>query len=274
MFEYTKLVFNQTVNDIKKISTVTNFSMQIVYVAYLIYAICATTMPLGINIALLVISLAYLVFSIIMRVKELNKTDLTIKKRVKQAYKISKYIIQIPILVAAIITLTGLEDDKITFSLLFTIMMIVCYVASVLMAVVTNVIESRAKRFTVAIEADLEPIISVVNTVKRFKGEKIEVAETDKAKEKIRSELDEKVDKIREERSELESQITEEIDKAELWKTRKEILHSLASKVKEKAKEKIKSLTKKLDEPKALPEPEITEKNEDVIEISEDLIEK
>ena len=222
MFEYTKLVFNQTVNDIKRISIVTDYAMQIVYIAYLIYAICVSDIMLGVNIALLVISFSYLVFSVIMRVKELKKTDRNIKKKVKQAYKVSKYIVQVPILVTAIITLTNLEDDKVTFSLLFTIMMIVCYVASILMALTTNVLESRAKRFTVAIEADLEPIISVVNTVKRFKGEKIEVAEADKTKEKIRSELDEKVDKIREERSEIENQVMSKADKSELWETRKE----------------------------------------------------
>ena len=273
MFEYTKLVFNQTVNDIKRISTVTDYAMQIVYIAYLIYAICVSDIMLGVNIALLVISFSYLVFSVIMRVKELKKTDRNIKKKVKQAYKVSKYIVQVPILVTAIIALTNLEDDKVTFSLLFTIMMIVCYVASILMALTTNVLESRAKRFTVAIEADLEPIISVVNTVKRFKGERIEVAEADKTKEKIRSELDEKVDKIREERSEIENQVMSKADKSELWETRKEIIHSFASKVKESAKQKFKSLIKSREEQKALLSDETipvldkaTEKNNDLIE--------
>jgi hypothetical protein len=274
MFEYTKLVFNQTVNDIKRISTITDYAMQVVYIAYLIYAICVSDVILGVNIALLVISSAYLVFSVIMRVKELKKTDKNVKKKVKQVYKISKYTIQVPILVTAVITLTNLEDDKVTFSLLFTIMMIVCYVASILMAVTTNVLESRAKRFTVAIEADLEPIISVVNTVKRFKGEKTEVAETDKTKEKIRSELDEKVDKIREERFELENQAMSKADRAELWKIRKEIIHSLASKVKEKAKQKFKSLIKSREEPKTLLLDETTPALDEVIEKSNDLIEK
>ena len=75
MFEYSKLVFNQTVEDIKKLSTVLNFIIQSVYISYLIYATVVGTGILGVNIALLAISVAYLVFFSTMTAKEIKKTD-------------------------------------------------------------------------------------------------------------------------------------------------------------------------------------------------------
>jgi hypothetical protein len=257
MFEYSKLVFNQTVEDIKKLSTVLNFIIQSVYISYLIYATVVGTGILGVNIALLAISVAYLVFFSIMTAKEIKKTDAKVKKRVKEIYKISKYIIQIPTLITAIITLYTLENDHVTFSLLFTVLMIVGYLLSIILSVIIKIVEDRAKKFAVAIEADIEPLMNVVNTVKKFMGEKVEVQESDKTKAKIRAELDSKVGKIKEERSNSAPQA---IDKAELKKVRKEIIGSIALKLKDKAKSKLQSLTAK--KPESLPVPTEEENKE------------
>ena len=73
MLEYTKTVLNQTIDDIKKLGTVINFSTQSIYIAYLIYAIIAPVGILYVNIPLLVVSCAYLVFSIVMESKKHKK---------------------------------------------------------------------------------------------------------------------------------------------------------------------------------------------------------
>ena len=253
MFEYTKLVFNQTVDDIKKISTVAQFATQSIYVAYLIYAVAVGTGIIGVNIGLLAISALYLAFSVIMKVKEIKKTDDKIKKNVKKAYKIAKHIIQIPTLAVAIITLATLESDHITFSLLFTVLMVIGYVVSILLSVITSIVESRAKKFMVAIEADIEPIMKVINGVRKLKGDKIDEPEPDKAKEKMRSELDKAVNKNREEKKERE-----EAQRATKKEEAKDFLKNLASSV----KGKIESLTKK--DADALPAPENAEEKEPI----------
>ena len=94
MLEYTKTVLNQTIDDIKKLGTVINFSTQSIYIAYLIYAIIAPVGILYVNIPLLVVSCAYLVFSIVMESKKHKKTDDKIKTKVKDAYTAAKSIIQ------------------------------------------------------------------------------------------------------------------------------------------------------------------------------------
>ncbi len=259
MFEYTKLVFSQTVEDIKKLSTVAQFVTQGIYVSYLIYAVSVGTGILGVNIGLLIISALYLAFSVVMKVKEIKKTDHKIKKNVKKAYKVAKHIIQVPTLTVAIITLATLKSDHITFSLLFTVLMVLGYVVSILLSVITGIVENRAKKFMVAIEADIEPIMKVVNGVRRLKGDKIEEPAYDKSKEKMRSELDLVVNKNREEKK-----LREEAERVAKKEERRAMLKSLASNAFSKTKDKIKSLTAK--KPEALPEPEKAPEEKETVE--------
>lgn len=245
MLEYTKVVLNQTLDDIKKISLIASFVTQGIYISYLIYAICASLGILYVNIPLLLISLAYMAFSIVMEKKTHNKTDSKTKAKTKEAYKVAKYIILVPTLITSIITLATLENDNITFSLLFTVMMIFGYIASVLMLIITKSVENRFALFMVAIKADMEPVINAYNTFRRFKGERVSESAPDKSEKKMRSDLDAKVEKIKEELPKEQNAQTR-IDKQELKEVRREIITSIASNVTEKAKQKFTSFMSKL----------------------------
>jgi hypothetical protein len=244
MLEYTKVVLNQTIDDIKKLDMIASFVTQGVYISYLIYAIIARTGILYVNIPLLAISLAYLVFSIIMERKKKNKSLEKIKNKAKESYKIAKYIILIPALISAIITLATLDSDNITFSFLFTVLMIFTYMTSILLSVITKVVEQRLAMFEVAIKADFEPIVNAYNTIRKFKGERVEDSAPDKSEQKMRADLDKKVDKVREATKEKIPKAT--MSKEELKNVRKEIITSVASNIADKAKQKIKSLASKL----------------------------
>lgn len=242
MLEYTKTVFNQTIDDLKRISLVASFVTQGIYIAYLIYAISVNVGMLYVNIPLLVVSLAYLVFTIVMERKTRKSSDSKIKTKAKEAYRIAKYVILLPTLVASVITLATLESDHVTFSLLFTVMMILGYVLSIFMLVITKVVESRFALFMVAIKADFEPVMNAYNTFRKFKGERISESTLGKAEQKMRSDLDARVDKIK-----AESQnATEKMSKEELKEVRREIIGSIASNVAEKAKQKFRSFASKL----------------------------
>lgn len=242
MLEYTKTVFNQTIDDLKRISLVASFVTQGVYIAYLIYAISVNVGKLYVNIPLLVISLAYLVFTIVMERKTQKKSDSKIRTKAKEAYKIAKYVILLPALISSVITLSTLKSDHITFSLLFTVMMILGYVLSVLILVITKVVESRFALFMVAIKADFEPVMNAYNTFRKFKGERVIESAKSKAEEKMRSDLDAKVEKIK---AESPSE-PEKMSKEELKEVRKEIIASIASNVVEKTKQKFTSLVSKM----------------------------
>ena len=242
MLEYTKTVFNQTIDDLKRISLVASFVTQGIYIAYLIYAISVNVGMLYVNIPLLVVSLAYLVFTIVMERKTRKSSDSKIKTKAKEAYRIAKYVILLPTLVASVITLATLESDHVTFSLLFTVMMILGYVLSIFMLVITKVVESRFALFMVAIKADFEPVMNAYNTFRKFKGERISESTLGKAEQKMRSDLDARVDKIKAESQDA----TEKMSKEELKEVRREIIGSIASNMAEKAKQKFRSLASKL----------------------------
>lgn len=252
MLEYTKTVLNQTIDDIKKLGTVINFSTQSIYIAYLIYAIIAPVGILYVNIPLLVVSCAYLVFSIVMESKKHKKTDDKIKTKVKDAYTAAKSIILLPALINALITLATLESDNITFSLLFTILMIFSYIMTILITVITKIVERRLAMFMVAIKADIEPVMNAYNSFRKFKGERVVEPEVDKVEQKIRSDLDVKVNKQRAEAPE-KAPAPEMLSKEEIKAVRKEMIQSLASNVTEKARQKFKSLKSKLSDLIATP---------------------
>jgi hypothetical protein len=242
MLEYTKAVFNQTIDDLKRISLVASFATQGVYIAYLVYAISVNVGRLYINIPLLVISLAYLVFTIVMERKTERRSNSKIRTKAKEAYRIAKYVILLPALISSVITLATLKSDHVTFSLLFTVMMILGYVLSILMLVITKVVENRFALFMVAIKADFEPVMNAYNTFRKFKGERINESTPSKVEQKMRSDLDAKVDKIK-----VESPPKpEKMSKEELKDVRREIIGSIASNVAEKARQKIESFTSKL----------------------------
>ncbi len=289
MLEYTRVVLNQTIGDIKKIGRVANFLTQIIYIAYLIYAIAAPTGIIYVNIPLLVISAAYLCFSIVMerktqenkdskdktneksqgkakeeskasekikakadsnandklKAKAISKKNEKIKAKAKEVYKTAKYIILIPTLITSIITLITYKGENITFPLLFTVLMIFTYTLSVLLSVITKIVERRLAMFEVAIKADLEPYINAINTFRKFKGERVEESAPDKAEQKIKSDLDAKVNKIREE-TPPKANDPDKLSGEELKAVRKEIINSIALKAKEKAKQKFVSFKDKL----------------------------
>lgn len=245
MLEYTKTVLNQTIDDIKKLGLVINLSTQSIYIAYLIYAIIAPVGIIYVNIPLLLVSFAYLVFSIVMESKKQKKTDGKIKSTVKDAYTAAKSIILLPALINAIITLITLKSDNVTFSLLFTILMIFSYVMTILITVITKIVERRLAMFMVAIKADVEPIMNAYNSFRKFKGERVAEPEIDKTEQRIRSDLDVKVNKQRAEAPE-KAPAPDMLSKEELKAVRKEMLQSVASNVADKARQKFKSLKGKL----------------------------
>lgn len=237
MFKYTIAVAKQTIDDLQKIAMVANFLTQGIYIAYLIYAICAPTGILYVNIPLLVISAAYLIFSIVMESKKQQKEDRKAKKRAKEVYKIAKYIILVPTLISSIITLISLKGENITFTLLFTVLMIFTYIISILLTVIAKIVENRMNMFMVAIKADVEPVVKAYNAFQRLKGENVDDPKKEKADQKILAGLGVTVKKIEEEQK----------------AARKATINAIASNIANKARQRFESLKDKFSDLKVFP---------------------
>ena len=92
MFDYTKTAVNKIVADFKKFFHRFSVCAQIVYIAYLIYALFANTELWIINTILLVISVAYFIFFLIATAKDADKK---LKKRVKTIFTRCKQVIKL-----------------------------------------------------------------------------------------------------------------------------------------------------------------------------------
>ena len=95
MFEYTRATLDKVVNDLKRSVTVFNFSSQIVYILYLIYAIIVPVGFLYINIALLTLASLYFIFYIIYYSKK-GRFSKEVKETVKHSFSFAKIIIIYP----------------------------------------------------------------------------------------------------------------------------------------------------------------------------------
>ena len=62
MFDYTKSVFNKTIEDLKSIAFFSALFLQIFQIGYLVYALCIGSGIMAANIVLLILSTAYLGF--------------------------------------------------------------------------------------------------------------------------------------------------------------------------------------------------------------------
>ena len=62
MFEYTQLILKKTINDIKRVYYICTLSTQVLYIAYLFYAVISASGTFITNLIMLIASSAYFVF--------------------------------------------------------------------------------------------------------------------------------------------------------------------------------------------------------------------
>ncbi len=204
MLKYTRSVIGDTIDAVKRIARTIELIVQFVYIAYLIIAIALGNGILFANIALLTLSVAYLVYDIASAREWYTKLQEKIRDNVKQVVKITKKVIHIVIITIAIIELCTEPFDPV--SLIMTFIMIIGFVVSLLFEIIIGVVEDRKELLVNAVALDLKPkkIIDVVHKITRHQPTEEELAE-----EKMR----ERLDKIYEEQKEKKQ-------RKKLWKVR------------------------------------------------------
>lgn len=177
MFDYTKAIFNKTMSDLKLFAKVWTIGTLGVYIAYLIYALIAHSGFLAANIILLVLSVAYFVFNLIVIIKgnELLKSR---KRFAKKTYKYSKYVINSVTLITALYSIWLSPYNVHPFKLLITVFMAIMLVVQLALEVSVTIVEKRFSMFIEAFNADIEFVTKPVNTVKnvfkKITGQEVE----------------------------------------------------------------------------------------------------
>lgn len=197
MFDYTKAIFNKTLSDLKLFAKIWTVSTLGVYVAYLAYAIAASSGFLAANIVLLILTVAYFIFYLLAVIKG-TELLLTRKRIVKKAYKYTKYVINSVTLITALYSIGVSPYSVHPFKLLITVFMTIMLVVQLALEISVVIIEKRFNMFIEAFNADIEfvtkPVSTVKNVFKKITGQEVE---PEKERSKDRLYLDELVEQGR-----------------------------------------------------------------------------
>lgn len=198
MLDYTKVALGQIKKDVKNFAFAVSIVTQLIYIAYLVYALFTKKGIFRVNLFLLVLSVGYTAFYIYATVQEMQRT---IKRRVRVVYKRCKQLIRLYTLGVMIYGLALTAKTPSPFAIVFAVMMIFGFVMDVLIELIAKYFNSRTDMLFEAIKADFEavtkPAQSVGNFFKKLAGKEVKEEEPPT---RTRQNLDKQVEELRDER--------------------------------------------------------------------------
>ena len=210
MFDYTSMILQETINDIKKIGHIAKYSTQGFYIVYLIYALIAGTGFWFINAPLLALAIAYLIYDLHNTNHPSTKESKLQNKKIKRLYKRIKQVIKIFPLATALYSLCLTFEDPNIFTLLSTAFMLISWLLAFIFDILTVVIEKRYNLFIEAIKADVDEVVKPFkeagNFLKRVAGK--EVAEPILSKERIM--MNERIGEFRQKKADKKEEVKQE----------------------------------------------------------------
>ena len=178
MFDYTKAAVEKLVEDFKKVVYALTLGTQIAYVLYLCYALLAPSGNPIINGLLLVLSLSYLVFFLVMTEYGKTPDGKQTKRLVKKIYGICKKLIKLYTLGIAVYGLCMTANNVNPLSLILTVFMVVGFVLQIIFDTLLGIISKRVNLIIEAVIADknnlVQPVKTVGNFFKKLTGQEIE----------------------------------------------------------------------------------------------------
>lgn len=168
MFDYTKMMIDQTVKDVKRIFHGYKVGSQLIYIAYLVYALIAQTGIWFANLALLVLSIAY--FAFFMSTTDYGKTPdgKQLKNNVKTTYVWSKRLIRLFTISVAVYDIFTATTATNSISTLLTALMVIGWAIEVLFDLLIRIITARIALIKEALDADVDNLLKPVKTVGNF----------------------------------------------------------------------------------------------------------
>jgi len=162
MLKYTRAVVNDALHDLKAILFFFSLVTQIIYIIYLAYAVFAKIGIIYINIALLVISVAYLIFFLVFNQRK-DKKSKRKEMLVRHTKIIIKLIINAVSLGIAIYGLYCATKEVNAISLMLTILMLIFWCLQVVLEVIVLFFERKKSLIMYGLQKDFEPINNAIN---------------------------------------------------------------------------------------------------------------
>ena len=237
MLDYTRAIFDKTRKELNTALALFQFGTQAIYIAYLFYLVIAKNTIWYLHLALLLISIAFLVFDIvttknirsiknekfsIFGKRKHNKKLALAKQKRKNVVRIKFYVshvIKIFVLASAFYPIVVAPESVHPLSIMCTTAMVLLWIIQIVFEVLKLILEGRGELFMEALHADMEfvtkPVSNVKNAFNKIMGR--EVAE-EEAPTKERVYLDELVQAAKDKKSELKEAVkAQRKEKRDAW---------------------------------------------------------
>ena len=200
MLDYTKVAFAKVVEDFRTLRFVGTLLSQFLYIGYLVYAIIVGAGFLSVNIVLLSVSIAYVVFYVFV-VGRKGYGLKSKKKIIRRIFVWLKLLFKAFTLGVTVYGIYAMTTHVTPISIILATLSIIFWVLQVIIEILSVLVESRASLMFEAIKADYEhikkPFSTVGNIVRRVTGREVE---STKEHSPIREHLDALVQKSKEKR--------------------------------------------------------------------------
>lgn len=174
MFDYTREAIGSSVKEIRRFSFGYTVAANLIFIAYLIYAICVGAGILALNIVLASLVLCYLVFYLA-TAKAATKQTKETRKAIRHLFAWIKILAKALTLGISLYGVYVATTHTTAISLIITTLTCISWVCQVAVELICIYLEAKLNLFKVALEADFEGGIKIANTVgnayKRFMGE-------------------------------------------------------------------------------------------------------
>ena len=157
-FKQTLFVLDQTVTDFKRLKYICNFGAQLLYIAYLIFALCNGIGNVVTNVILVTLCGLYFLFFLCVEDINMSKEAKLLKKRVHRIYKLLRRLTQIAVIVMSVIALGDATFENDAIDILLCALMIVSFMFQLLVDAAAWYAEMRVNQFKAAFMADITSI--------------------------------------------------------------------------------------------------------------------
>ena len=167
MLSNTKAAIGKMIDDIRAFSYYFSIAMQVIYFAYLLYAIGTDRGILWLNITLAGLSIAYFVFY----VATYNKKESAIKqmkKSARQLHRWCKLAGKTLTLCVMVYSIYATTQDVSPTSVILTALMVVAWVLQLLFSLVIGFLEKEKDLILEAIRKDMDPVTRPARAVSGF----------------------------------------------------------------------------------------------------------
>lgn len=169
MFKHTRQVFSDIISDLKRLAFACGVLANAFPIVYLVYAICAPAGILWVNITLLVPSVMYFVFYIVMHGRK-EKWARRVKKITGHAFSSYKLIVKLLNAITVVYSIYAATTHVTVWSIVLAAFTVVTLFFQMILELLVIYAEIQFERISNSLSDDMRILTKPINQVKELVG--------------------------------------------------------------------------------------------------------